>query len=198
MGWLRKALRNRLAFAIGVAASAVTVAVSTFGSGFAFQMADRLNDGVSRQQIFNVLQQTFGADASWQFVAQDARHGSLARWSDLGVSLSKIWTGTRGTTLDVKGAARGPLASMVNLPVAIDNADRLDRHTVLLVRNVPEYSALSVGRPLGAGAWVVPADFIRGLGIISYAQPSRRPLILDLVTSDGMVVSSAEVLVEIT
>jgi len=87
---------------------------------------------------------------------------------------------------------------MVRLPVAIDNADLLDRQTVLLITNVPKYSALSVGKPLGAGAWVVPAKLMRDLAIISYALPSRRPLTLDLLTPDGDIISSAEVLVEIT
>ena len=87
---------------------------------------------------------------------------------------------------------------MVRVPVAIDNVERLDRQTVLLITNVPEYSALSVGKPLGAGAWVVPADMVQDLAIISYALPSRRSLTLDLLTPEGDIISSAEVLVEIT
>lgn len=197
MSWVRERIWKGLAFAIGLAASAVTVAFLTSGSGFASQFTDRLVHGVARHSILSFLQQTLGAEAGWQFLARDVRRGSMAQWSTLGAPLSKVWTDAYQAHLDVKGPARGPLATMVRLPVEINNADRLDRRAVLLVTNVPENSALSAGRPLGAGAWVVPLHAVRDLAIISYAQPSRRPLSLDLMTPDGKILSSAEVLMEI-
>lgn len=198
MSWRRGCVGYGVAFAIGLAASAVTVAFLTSGSGLASQVTDRLVNSVSRQSVLNSLQHTFGAEAGWHYIAQDVRRGSLAQWSALGASLSKVWTDTHKAHLEVKGAARGSLATMVRLPIEIENADRLDRKAVLLVTNVPEHSALSRGKPLGAGAWVVPAHSLRDLAIISYALPISRPLILDLLTPDGKILSSAEVLMEIS
>lgn len=194
----RGAVRYTLAFTIGLAASVLTVMCWTTGAGFASQIPDRLISTLSRNHVLSLLRQTSGAEFSWQFMLSDRRHASLARWTDLGVPISGVWPRAQGVQLGVKGPARGKLASMVPIPVAIENADRLGQGTVLLVTNVPEHTALSVGKPLGAGAWLVPTDLIERLGIISYALPPKRALTFDLLTADGRVLSSARVPVDIS
>jgi hypothetical protein len=92
----------------------------------------------------------------------------------------------------VAGAIEGPLATMLHVPLRIENAARLDRNSILLVTNVPDYTALSLGQPLGAGTWVVPASRVGDLGIIAYAQPaSRQRLAFELLSRDGELISTA-------
>ncbi len=95
-------------------------------------------------------------------------------------------------------AVEGPLATMLRLPLEITNAERLDRDSVLLVTNVPDYAGLSQGQPLGAGTWVVPASKATDLGIIAYAQPSSKPrLAFELLSGEGALISRANAVLTI-
>lgn len=146
---------------------------------------------------FGTLRQPIAPEANWQPLVGDTRQASFARWTNLGAAALSTWARAHVPRLIVKGTARGTLASLISIPIHIEHADRLHPKTIVLVSNVPEDTALSVGSPLGAGAWIVPADLLERLAIVSYALPSQRQLTLDLLDSDGNVLSSARVLVEV-
>jgi hypothetical protein len=97
------------------------------------------------------------------------------------------------------GTVEGPVATMFRVPIEIVNSEQLQPDSVLLVTNVPDYAALSEGRPIGAGTWVVPASRAGNLGIIAYAQPAaKQRLAFELLSAEGALISRSDALLNVS
>lgn len=194
------ALRRPLAFALGLAVPVLTAALVLSGPGFASQIPDRLFDALAKQKVASLLQSTFGEEFSWQFVTHETRPASLAAWTSIGASIAALPASAGSDPrIELADTVRGPLASMVPIQLKIENVGRLDWNSFVVVTNVPDHAALSAGKPLGMGTWVVPARKAADLAIISYTLPApRQRLIFDLLTADGRLLSSAQALLDLT
>lgn len=192
------ALGRSLAFVFGLAVPVVAAVLLLAGPGLASHIPDRLLDTFARQKVASLLRTTYGDETSWRFIAHDARPASLAAWTFIGASIAGIPANSTEPRLKLSGTVRGPVASMVPIPLSIENRDQLDGHAFVVVTNVPEHAALSAGKPIDVGTWIVPAREAANLAIISYTLPApRQKLLIDLLTEDGKVLSRAQALLEI-
>lgn len=197
MTWVCGTVRCPLAFVVGVATSALAGILCTTGAGLASHLPDRLFESPA-SETGRALTKMIGPEIMWQRIAGETRHGSLAQWTHLGASASSNWTTVPVPRLRAEGAVKGGLAELISIPINIRHSDRLNPRAVVAVSNVPEHAALSLGKPLGAGVWIIPSDALEHLSIISYALPSQQQLIFDLLAPDGRSISTARVRLELT
>lgn len=194
-----EALRRPVAFALGLAIPVLTSIIFTSGPGIASHIPNRLIDTFSQQAVVSTLQDTFGGDLSWRFTADAARWSSIVTLTAIAPPVSALQTAHEpDPRITLSGSISGPLARMVPIPIAIENISRLDRRVMILVTNVPEYAALSAGKPLGTGTWVVPASQAADLTIISYTLPSAGQHLTFELTVDGRVLSTAHAELDLT
>lgn len=192
------AVRRPLAFVLGLAVP-VLVTLSADSPTLAAQASSQLIEVFSRQSMAAFLPDALFGDMSWGEPTATNVRPSLAVNSAAGrIAPASVSSPAPAPRLVSANSFAGPLATMVPIPLEIENADRLERDTVVLVTNVPENAALSAGRPLGAGTWIVPAGSASELGIIAYAKPpARQRLLFDLVSPEGTLISSAQASLEI-
>jgi hypothetical protein len=183
--------RKPLAFAFGMvlpAFAAAALSIDDPALSSAQSKAQRIGT-LAREQVAQLMSNPAGRSAPPAKPAADRGPASITQ-SAPPAALSRSEPASPRLSV---GPITGAIGSPLHIDVKLENAERLSSDSMLMVSNVPEYAALLPGKPIGAGAWVVPASKAAELGIITYARPaSRQRLMFDLVSRDGVLISSTQ------
>lgn len=97
-------------------------------------------------------------------------------------------------TADAAEPARGPAGQPIDLDIALPGSPS-DPEISVMVQGVPEHAKLSDGKDLGSGNWLLNANQLQGLKVVTQEtlKPGAYPLEVILVQSDGSVPETRKV-----